>query len=71
MGTRTGYEPGTFSWVEVPYFTVGSVGDTLTRAGELGGSTLMPATEIPAGTFAELRDPQAAVFSIFEGDVDD
>jgi predicted enzyme related to lactoylglutathione lyase len=55
----------------VPYFTVESVGGTLARAGELGGSTLVPATEIPAGRFAAVRDPQGAVFSIFEGDVDD
>jgi len=31
----------------------------------------MPATQIPAGTIAAVRDPQGAVFSIFEGDVDD
>ena len=55
----------------VPYFTAESVGDTLSRADELGGSTLMPATEIPAGRFAAVRDPQGAVFSIFEGAVDD
>jgi predicted enzyme related to lactoylglutathione lyase len=55
----------------VPYFTVESVGDTLARADELGGSTLMPATEIPAGRFPAVRNPQGTVFSIFEGYVDD
>jgi predicted enzyme related to lactoylglutathione lyase len=55
----------------VPYFTVTSIDDTLSRAGELGGSTLVGATEIPAGRFAAIRDPQGAVFSIFEGPVDD
>jgi predicted enzyme related to lactoylglutathione lyase len=55
----------------VPYFTTESVGKTLIRADELGGTTLMPATQIPAGTIAAVRDPQGAVFSIFEGDVDD
>lgn len=55
----------------VPYFTTESVGKALARADELGGTTLMPATQIPAGTIAAVRDPQGAVFSIFEGDVDD
>ena len=55
----------------VPYFTARSVDDTLARADELGGSTLVPATMIPAGRIAAIRDPQGAVFSIFEGDVDD
>lgn len=55
----------------VPYFTTGSVGKALARAVELGGTTLMPATQIPAGIIAAVRDPQGAVFSIFEGDVDD
>ncbi len=55
----------------VPYFTATSIDDTLARAGELGGSTLVGATEIPAGRFAAVRDPQGAAFSIFEGAVDD
>ena len=55
----------------MPYFTTESAGKALARAEELGGSTLMPATQIPAGTIASVRDPQGAVFSIFEGDVDD
>ena len=62
-------DSATPNWV--PYFTVESVGDTLARADELGGSTLMPATPIPAGRFATVRDPQGTVFSIFEGDIDD
>jgi predicted enzyme related to lactoylglutathione lyase len=57
------------SWV--PYFTTDSVGKALARADELGGATLMPATQIPAGIIAAVLDPQGAVFSIFEGDVDD
>lgn len=54
-----------------PYFTTTSIDDTLARAEELGGSTLVGATEIPAGRFAAVRDPQGGVFSIFEGAVDD
>ena len=55
----------------VPYFTATSIDDTLARTGELGGSTLVAATEIPAGRFAAVRDPQGAAFAIFEGAVDD
>lgn len=54
-----------------PYFTTASIEDTLERAGELGGGTVTGATEIPAGRFAVLRDPQGGGFSIFEGPVDD
>ena len=57
------------SWV--PYFTTESVGKALAQADELGGATLMPSAQIPAGLIAAVRDPQGAVFSIFEGDVDD
>jgi predicted enzyme related to lactoylglutathione lyase len=63
---ETGVPP---SWT--PYFTCTSIEDTLARADELGGGTLVGATAIPAGRFAALRDPQGAVFSIFEGPVDD
>jgi predicted enzyme related to lactoylglutathione lyase len=63
---ETGVPP---NWT--PYFTSTSIDDTLARAGELGGGTLVGATAIPAGRFAALRDPQGAVFSIFEGPVDD
>ena len=55
----------------MPYFTTESAGKALARAEELGGTTLMPATQIPAGIIAAVRDPQGAVFSLFEGDVDD
>ena len=55
----------------VPYFTTESVGKALAQADELGGATIVPAMQIPAGTIAAVRDPQGAVFSIFEGDVDD
>lgn len=54
-----------------PYFAVTSIDDALARAGELGGTTLVGATQIPAGRFAALLDPQGAAFSIFEGPVDD
>jgi uncharacterized protein len=55
----------------VPYFAVDSVDDALTKVGELGGGTIVPPMDVPAGRFAGVRDPQGAVFSIFEGDFDD
>lgn len=55
----------------VPYFTVHSIDDMLVRAGGLGGATVVGATGIPAGRFSAIRDAQGAVFSIFEGPVDD
>jgi predicted enzyme related to lactoylglutathione lyase len=71
-GVRELGRPGegmTPNWM--PYFTTESAGKALVRAEELGGTTLMPATQIPAGIIAAVRDPQGAGFSIFEGDVDD
>lgn len=55
----------------VPYFAVASVDDALVQIEQLGGATIVPATDVPAGRFAGVRDPQGAVFSIFEGDFDD
>ena len=71
-GMRELGRPGegmTPNWM--PYFTTESADKALARAEELGGATLMPATQIPAGIIAAVRDPQGTVFSIFEGDVDD
>jgi predicted enzyme related to lactoylglutathione lyase len=31
----------------------------------------MAPTEVPAGKFAAIADPQGAVFAVFEGDFDD
>jgi uncharacterized protein len=55
----------------VPYFATESCAATNTRATELGGNVLMPTTEVPAGKFTAIADPQGAVFTIFEGDFDD
>jgi predicted enzyme related to lactoylglutathione lyase len=54
-----------------PYFAAESCAGTSTTATELGGRVLMPATEVPAGKFAAIADPQGAVFAVFEGDFDD
>jgi predicted enzyme related to lactoylglutathione lyase len=55
----------------LPYFASASVDDTVAKAGELGGSVLMPPMTVPAGRFAAMADPQGAVFAAFEGDFDD
>lgn len=34
------------------------------RAGELGGTILVPPQDIPAGRYAALRDPQCALFNV-------
>jgi predicted enzyme related to lactoylglutathione lyase len=48
------------------YFAVSDPDATTKRAGELGGGTIVPPTDIPdAGRFAVLRDPQGAVFAIY------
>lgn len=47
------------------YVTVDSVDETVAKAGELGGSVLMPPMEIPGvGRMAVLRDPTGAVVSV-------
>jgi predicted enzyme related to lactoylglutathione lyase len=55
----------------LPYLAVESTDDTLGNAGELGATTLVPTMEIPTGKFAVVRDPQGAVFALFEGGLDD
>ena len=37
----------------------------------MGGATVFPATEIPTGKIASVRDPQGAVFCLYEGHFDD
>ncbi len=54
----------------VPYFTVGSAGDSARRAEELGGRILLPAMHVPSGRVAVIADPQGAAFGVFEGETD-
>jgi predicted enzyme related to lactoylglutathione lyase len=47
------------------YVTVDDVDATAARCTELGGTVLMPPTDIPTvGRFAVLRDPQGAVLNV-------
>lgn len=52
------------------YFAVADTDASLTAVKELGGSTAMGPIEVPSGRFAVLRDPQGAVFSIVDGQLD-
>jgi predicted enzyme related to lactoylglutathione lyase len=47
------------------YITVDDVDATARKAEELGGTVLMPPTDIPnVGRFSALRDPQGVAFSV-------
>ncbi|MPZ63384.1 MAG: VOC family protein [Propionibacteriales bacterium] len=60
--------PAPSSWT--PYFTVESTDDACAQAERSGGGVLTGPMDIPSGRIAALRDPQGAVFAIFEGEVD-
>jgi uncharacterized protein len=53
-----------------PYFMVESAEVAVARMRELGGEALAGPLPIPDGSFAIVRDPQGAVFAVFEGEVD-
>jgi predicted enzyme related to lactoylglutathione lyase len=59
-------------WGPVPpnwlvYFAVSDCDAAAKKAGGLGGSAIVPPTDIPgAGRFAVLSDPQGAVFAIYK-----
>lgn len=57
------YPPQWLHYVKVP-----GTGDASTRAAGLGGSVLLPSTEIPGtGRFAILNDTAGGIFAVFEG----
>lgn len=55
----------------LPYFTVASCNDALAKARDLGGEVLAGPMDIGAGKISVLRDPQGAVFAVYEGETDD
>jgi predicted enzyme related to lactoylglutathione lyase len=55
----------------MPYFGVESSEDAVAKVEELGGQVIVPTSEVPAGKFTVVRDPQGAVFATFDGDADD
>lgn len=47
------------------YITVSDADETVARCAALGGTVLVPATDVPTvGRMAVLQDPQGAVFSV-------
>jgi predicted enzyme related to lactoylglutathione lyase len=49
----------------LPYVTVADCDATALRAGQLGGQTLLGATDVPGvGRFAILLDPVGAAFAV-------
>lgn len=55
----------------VPYFTVPSRDAAVQKTKDLGGALVVGPLDLPAGRIAILRDPQGAVFAIFEGETDE
>ena len=55
----------------LPYFTVPSCDGAVARVQELGGEALAGPFDVGAGRIAVVRDPQGAVFALFEGETDD
>jgi predicted enzyme related to lactoylglutathione lyase len=48
------------------YFGVDDTDASVSKATELGATTLMPPTDIPPGRFAVLSDPDGAVFAVIK-----
>jgi uncharacterized protein len=64
---RAGSPPHWLAYIASP-----DVGDTVTRASQLGGQVIMPVTDIPqVGKFAVLSDPQGAMFAVYTPDADE
>ena len=55
----------------LPYFVVTSCDEAVAHIEELGGELLAGPMEPGAGKIAVTRDPQGAVFAVFEGQTDD
>lgn len=53
------------------YFGSADAGSDTARATELGGTALVPPTDIGVGKIAVLQDPQGAVFALYAGRFDD
>jgi hypothetical protein len=55
----------------VPYFATESLEAALERCSELGGDKVFGPMEMPGGRIGVLRDPQGAIFAIWEGGLAD
>lgn len=52
------------------YFAVADTEAAMARAAELGGQVVMGPMDVPSGRLAIIRDPQNAVFSVVDGELD-
>jgi hypothetical protein len=68
MGTET---PSQVPPHWLTYFAVEDAGKAVGAAEAAGAQVLVPATGIPAGSFAILADPRGAAFAVFSGQFDD
>ena len=58
-----GHEPFQYTTF---YVDVEDVGEALKKAESLGGKTLVPAVEIPTGTFAWMQDPEGNIVGLWK-----
>jgi uncharacterized protein len=69
-GVRGLAQPGLPSnWLV--YFAVEDIDQSVSKAGELGGSTMLEPTDIGIAKIAIVRDPQGAFFALYAGRLDD
>ena len=54
-----------------PFFVVEGADAAAAQLGELGGRVLLGPMDVPAGRICAALDPPGAIFSVFEGEVDD
>ena len=52
------------------YFATGDLDGSAARAGELGGTVVVPPMAVPGGRIAVALDPQGATFGLLEGRMD-
>jgi uncharacterized protein len=64
-----GDEPAPPHWM--PYFGIDDIESGLARAGELGGTVLAGPIDIGIAKTGVIRDPQGAVFAVYDGRFDD
>jgi uncharacterized protein len=53
------------------YFATADIEASLAKVTELGGSVLVPATDIGIAKIAVVQDPQGAVFALYDGQLED
>jgi uncharacterized protein len=55
----------------MPYFAVEGLDDAIAKIEERGGGIIVPPRQLPAGRIMVARDPQGAVFAMWEGELHD